>query len=80
MKHRLSKRSFRVSIGAAAFAALTLAGCTSNPFSDYGPSPRVADCAISTIGSPSKYACDGTVYTSFQLADIREGNPPRPKP
>jgi len=80
MKPRLSKRSFRMSICTAALASLALAGCSSNPLSDHGPLPRVADCAIAGIGSPTKYACGGKIYTSFQLADIREGNPPRPKP
>jgi hypothetical protein len=80
MKPRLSNRSLRVGLGAVAFAALTLAGCSNNPFSDYGPSPRVADCAIVSIGSPTKYACNNKVYTSFDLADIRDGRPLRPKP
>ena len=33
--------------------------------------PRVEDCAIVGISSPSKYACNGKVYTSFQLAKMR---------
>ena len=33
--------------------------------------PRVEDCAIVAISSPSKYACNGKVYTSFQLAKLR---------
>jgi hypothetical protein len=33
--------------------------------------PRVEDCAIVAISSPTKYACDGKVYTSFQLAKLR---------
>ena len=33
--------------------------------------PRVEDCAIVAISSPSKYACNGKVYTSFQLAKMR---------
>jgi hypothetical protein len=78
MKSRLSNRSLRMGLGA--FAALTLAGCTSNPFSDYGPSPRVADCALVKSGSPTTWACNDKVYTSFDLADIRNGNSPRPKP
>ncbi len=34
-------------------------------------SPRIEDCAIVAISSPSKYACNGKVYTSFQLAKLR---------
>jgi hypothetical protein len=33
--------------------------------------PRVEDCAIVAISSPSRYACGGKVYTSFQLAKLR---------
>jgi len=37
-----------------------------------GPPPRVQDCGIVSIGSPSKYACNGKVYTTFQLAKLRQ--------
>jgi hypothetical protein len=33
--------------------------------------PRVEDCAIVGISSPTRYACNGKVYTSFQLAKLR---------
>ena len=33
--------------------------------------PRVEDCAIIAISSPSRYACNGKVYTSYQLAKLR---------
>ena len=33
--------------------------------------PHVQDCAIVAISSPTKYACNGKVYTSFQLAKLR---------
>jgi hypothetical protein len=33
--------------------------------------PRVEDCAIVSISSPTRYACNGKVYTSFQLAKLR---------
>jgi len=33
--------------------------------------PRVQDCAIVAISSPSRYACNGKIYTSFQLAKMR---------
>src|SRR5262249_44136017 len=36
------------------------------------PNVRVQDCAIVAISSPSRYACDGKVYTSFELYRARE--------
>ncbi len=33
--------------------------------------PHIWDCGLVSIGSPSKYACNGKVYTAFQLAKIR---------
>jgi hypothetical protein len=35
------------------------------------PNIRVQDCAIVAISSPSRFACDGKVYTSFELARAR---------
>lgn len=35
------------------------------------PPPMVQDCGIVTIGSPTKYACHGKTYTSFDLAKLR---------
>lgn len=35
------------------------------------PAPHVWDCGMVSAGSPSKYVCNGKVYTSFQLAKIR---------
>ena len=32
----------------------------------------VQNCGIVSIGSPSNYACDGKVYTAFQLAKLRQ--------
>ena len=34
--------------------------------------PRVQDCAVIQTGTPSRFACNGKVYTSFQLAKLRE--------
>ena len=31
----------------------------------------VEDCAIVAISSPARFACNGKVYTSFQLAKLR---------
>ncbi len=35
------------------------------------PAPKVADCGIITISSPSKYVCNGKTYTSYQLTKLR---------
>ena len=35
------------------------------------PPPMVQNCGIVSIGSPTKYACDGKVYTSFDLLKLR---------
>ena len=37
-----------------------------------GPPPRIQDCAIVAISSPSRYACNGVVYSSFELLKLRE--------
>ena len=34
--------------------------------------PRVQDCGIVAIGSPTKYACHGKVYTSIQLSEMTQ--------
>jgi hypothetical protein len=36
------------------------------------PLPRVSDCAVIQTGTPSRFACNGKVYTSYQLAKLRE--------
>jgi hypothetical protein len=80
MNLRTNNRFLQVSICAVALAAATLSGCSSNPLADPpSKAPNVADCAIVSIGSPTKYACNGKTYTSFALTDLRQGNPPRPK-
>ncbi|MHB8381580.1 MAG: hypothetical protein ACYDC3_04470 [Candidatus Binataceae bacterium] len=35
------------------------------------PPPDIHNCAIVTISSPTKYACNGEVYTSRQLTQMR---------
>jgi hypothetical protein len=37
-----------------------------------GPPPNVSECGVVSIGSPSKYVCNGKVYTTFQLAKMRK--------
>jgi len=70
----------RLSIAAG---ILTLAGCSAMPPFLGGQAPQqapagsgssppfVQDCGIVSIGSPTKYACNGKVYTSFDLAKLR---------
>jgi len=36
------------------------------------PVPRVQDCGVLQTGTPSRFVCGGKVYTSFQLAKLRE--------
>ena len=80
-----TRRSLR-SAGILAWFLMTLVGCagfgpqpaiTQNPGSGAvqiaaQPVPRVQDCAVVQTGSPSRFACNGKVYTSFQLAKLRE--------
>jgi len=55
-----------------------LAGCSALPSRGWGnPGPGAPplvqqDCAIVTISSPTRYACNGKVYTSFDLAKQRD--------
>jgi hypothetical protein len=35
------------------------------------PPPNILDCGIVSIGTPSKYACDGKVYTARQINQMR---------
>jgi hypothetical protein len=34
--------------------------------------PRVENCGLVGVSSPTKYACNGKVYTTFELAKMRE--------
>jgi hypothetical protein len=34
--------------------------------------PRVQDCGVLDTGTPSRFVCNGKVYTAFQLAKLRE--------
>jgi hypothetical protein len=64
-------------------AALAVAGCSAMGFGTKSappqqvsmastPPPIVQNCGIVSIGSPTKYVCNGKVYTSFDLANLRE--------
>jgi len=87
----------RLAVWTVAGAMLLLCGCTNaNQITGYdfnnlqkpffrdatmeGP-PRVQNCGIIAISTPTGYECNGKKYTSVQLADIREGKalPPPPK-
>jgi hypothetical protein len=68
--------------GISLLLAFTLAACATqtNPITPSSatpeaaatPIPYVENCAVVSIGSPSKFACNGKVYTAFELAKIRE--------
>ncbi len=36
------------------------------------PPPKVQNCAVVTISTPVKYACNGKVYTNYELQHLRE--------
>jgi hypothetical protein len=62
---------------------IILSGCAaSNPLSllSSGPSPRIEDCMLLQQATPTKYVCDGNIYTAVQLADIRKNNRVSTKP
>ena len=44
-----------------------------NPLLSSGPHPRVEDCALIQQATPTRYVCDGKVYTSVQLDQISQG-------
>jgi hypothetical protein len=74
MKFRVT--NLPTGIGLAALIG-GIAGCSAMPSRGWGnPGPGAPplvqrDCAIVTISSPTRYACDGKVYTSFDLEKQR---------
>ncbi len=36
------------------------------------PIPRAQNCGVLDAGTPTRFVCDGKVYTSYQLAKLRE--------
>ncbi len=54
-------------------ATASLAGAGASARRDPPAPPRVQDCGIVTVGSPTKYVCNGKVYTTFELAKLRLG-------
>jgi hypothetical protein len=80
----MSKRRTRLMRLSLAVGMIAVAGCAGmQPHSGGGtssqrlaaadtPPPLVQNCGIVGIGSPTKYACDGKVYTSFDLLKLRQ--------
>jgi hypothetical protein len=65
--------------GAPTFRSTSTIGSLAkrNEAANVPPNVRVQDCAIVATSSPTRFACGGKVYTSFQLARARakaEGN------
>jgi aspartate aminotransferase-like enzyme len=59
-----------------ALLASGLAGCSILPQKGWGTPPpgappMVTDCSVVTISTPTRYACNGKVYTSFDLEKQR---------
>jgi hypothetical protein len=70
---KLALASTILAISACGCSAMAPFGGTSNKqASAQTPPPLVQNCGIVSIGSPSNYACDGKVYTAFQLAKLRQ--------
>jgi len=75
-----SRGPWDVEILALFVFALGIGGCAmANPFLSSGPEPRVEDCALIQQATPSRWVCNGKVYTSVQLTDIRNGKTPELK-
>ncbi len=58
--------------GCAAMSPAPPAQSGANAQAAAKPIPRVEDCAVLNTGTPSRFACNGKVYTSYQLAKLRE--------
>jgi hypothetical protein len=83
MGSKMNSQFLRMSV-AAGVIVLALAGCSSNSSGNFpppgaamtngkptGPPPKIADCALTNSGSPTKYVCNGKTYTTFQLNKMR---------
>lgn len=84
MRFKVNSQIQRLTI-AAGLIAVALAGCsTSKSGGNFpppgaamangkptGPPPSVQDCGLVNSGSPSKYVCNGKIYTTFDLAKLR---------
>jgi hypothetical protein len=78
-------RKFAPEAAVVCALAIALSGCASSsitwPFtssqaravaSNSDPVPRVQDCIVVAIGTPSKFVCNGKTYTSHELRKMRE--------
>jgi hypothetical protein len=79
-RQRMRNSRVRSAVKTAAFIAMaiSISACaiTGNPpfMSNLAaPSPRVEDCALIQQATPSRYVCNGKVYTAIQLTDVRNG-------
>lgn len=63
----------RSSVRALATICALLSACSSNLILSSGPQPRVEDCMLLQQATPTRYVCDGKIYTAVELADIRKG-------
>ena len=79
MKEKCRRELMRLGMAAVMIA---VSGCAAMPWSGSRssyqqmaaadrPPPMVQNCGIVSIGSPTKYACNGKVYTSFDLLKMR---------
>ncbi len=57
-------------IGGCAMSAQPQAGATTTAMAK--PVPQAENCAIVTVGTPVKFACNGKVYTSYALQHLRD--------
>jgi hypothetical protein len=68
------RNGFNAAAAMAPFFALICCGCAANnPLLSSGLHPRVEDCALVQQATPSRYVCDGKIYTSVQLDEISRG-------
>ncbi len=85
MRVKINRHFLRMSIAGGILVA-ALAGCStaksSSGFPPPGaavangkpsdPPPSVNDCGVVSVGSPTKYVCNGKVYTTFQLSKMKK--------
>ncbi|MGO9453396.1 MAG: hypothetical protein ACLQDV_20465 [Candidatus Binataceae bacterium] len=85
MKTRWESKFLRAGI-AGGIIAVALAGCSTSGGGNLPPPaatavagakpveppPDVHDCAVVSMGSPTKYVCNGKIYTTFELTKMRE--------
>jgi hypothetical protein len=73
IRRLLSAAAISAAIGACAGCASmpTMATPATGAQGAQASPPHIWDCGLVSSGSPSKYVCDGKVYTTFQLAKIR---------